>query len=488
MSERLPKKFLKRVIEEMILSEPSTVMKYTGGRCKTPCGKFEKRLRARLQQHALTKMLTLVAFLDLAKERHLLADDPCLFEKSATVKSSLQVLVSICQDCFARDECIAKHSYLGISVSHVQNPLDEYEFFIENLAVDLKDGVRLAKMVEILTMTKNVLTEMRLPAVSRDHKIHNVGIVLSALHNAGVGNISDVTAAHIVDAHQPRILQLLWSIIVEFQIAAVLDASAICKEIDRLSQLKTRENNNVKDSLGLEQLDLTGGTYERIKRLLLVWCQVVCSFHGVSVENFSTSFADGKVLCLLISFYLPSILPLQAIRPTVSDLQITTKMGVKIAGYVHKKGNLALAMARMSEVGGIPPLFSASDFLLPPEEKAIILCLSFLFSRLTVTQQEFVATVSIQTWFRRCRQRSIFKKKRSAASFILEQWRRNKEKYFHNQTSRYSASIRAIESFVLTHQDRLEHVRSQRIKREKRVASIIRIQASLIFCLLLFNM
>ena len=71
MSERLPKKFLKRVIEEMILSEPSTVMKYTGGRCNPPCGKFEKRLRARLQQHALTKMLTLVAFLDLAKERHL---------------------------------------------------------------------------------------------------------------------------------------------------------------------------------------------------------------------------------------------------------------------------------------------------------------------------------------------------------------------------------------------------------------------------------
>lgn len=37
--------------------------------------------------------------------------------------------------------------------------------------------------------------------------------------------------------------------------------------------------------------------------------QAVCSGSGVAVCNFTTSFADGRALCLLISHYLPALLP-----------------------------------------------------------------------------------------------------------------------------------------------------------------------------------
>ena len=40
---------------------------------------------------------------------------------------------------------------------------------------------------------------------------------------------------------------------------------------------------------------------------LLAWCQAVCHGYGVPVRNFTTSFADGRVLCLLLYYYHPSV-------------------------------------------------------------------------------------------------------------------------------------------------------------------------------------
>ncbi len=39
---------------------------------------------------------------------------------------------------------------------------------------------------------------------------------------------------------------------------------------------------------------------ERIN-LLMEWVQAVCLGSGVLVQNFTSSFADGRVLCLLVS-------------------------------------------------------------------------------------------------------------------------------------------------------------------------------------------
>ncbi|CAN0308193.1 unnamed protein product, partial [Scytosiphon promiscuus] len=38
---------------------------------------------------------------------------------------------------------------------------------------------------------------------------------------------------------------------------------------------------------------------------LLAWCQAVCHGYGVPVQNFTTSFADGRALCLLLHYYYP---------------------------------------------------------------------------------------------------------------------------------------------------------------------------------------
>jgi len=136
------------------------------------------------------------------------------------MKSSEEVLLSLCQDCFSKQGSTIRHlDYEGISVTHCQHPLDEYDFIVKNLAVDLKDGVCLAKMIDIITEHRpNLLSSMRLPASTREHKMYNVNMVLAVLRHLGVPDISDITTAHIVAAHQPRVIQLLWSSIIYFDI------------------------------------------------------------------------------------------------------------------------------------------------------------------------------------------------------------------------------------------------------------------------------
>ena len=210
---------LKRIISQYILSDPDLVRQYTGGRVKTPSGRFEDKMKVRKHQHALSQIMILVFFLDRVKTQHVLADDPNLFELESQLKSSDEILVSLCQDCFSKQSSIIRHlAYDGIGVSHVQRPLDEYNFHVKNLAVDLKDGVCLAKMIDLVTQRSNLLSWMRLPASSRPLRVHNVNFALSSLRQLGVKNISDITNAHVVDAHQPRILQLLWSSIMHFEL------------------------------------------------------------------------------------------------------------------------------------------------------------------------------------------------------------------------------------------------------------------------------
>eukprot|EP00984_Skeletonema_dohrnii_P031823 scaffold24849_cov104-Skeletonema_dohrnii-CCMP3373.AAC.2 len=212
----MSKETLKKIILEQVLSKSSAVQKYTAG---TASGYFEQMLRVEIQQHTLSVLLILVFFLDEAKTRDLLTGDPVLFEKTSQVKSSQDMLISLCQDCFAKQRSILNHlEYEGISVSHVQEPLDEYNFRVRNFAVDLKDGVCLAKMMNIVTKGCNILSSLRLPADSRKHKMYNVRLALAALRQLGVPNISDITPAHVVDAHQPRIIQLVWSTILYFEL------------------------------------------------------------------------------------------------------------------------------------------------------------------------------------------------------------------------------------------------------------------------------
>ncbi len=79
-----------------------------------------------------------------------------------------------------------------------------------------------------------------------------------------------------------------------------------------------------------------------LQNMTVVWndhtfgLQAVCSTLGaVKVNNFNTCFADGQVLCYLVSYYLPSHLPHQAMLPTVNQT-----LHIVVASLTHNAMDL----------------------------------------------------------------------------------------------------------------------------------------------------
>ncbi len=79
-----------------------------------------------------------------------------------------------------------------------------------------------------------------------------------------------------------------------------------------------------------------------LQNMTVVWndhtfgLQAVCSILGaVKVHNFNTCFLDGQVLCYLVSYYLPSHLPHQAILPTVNQT-----LHIVVASLTHNAMDL----------------------------------------------------------------------------------------------------------------------------------------------------
>lgn len=171
-----------------------------------------------VKKFTLKKFFMLVFFLDQAKQRKLISHDPCLFCRNAVCKESREIIIRFTRELIAGIGDITKHLRpLGYVVSHKQSYLDEYKYAVHNIALDIRDGVRLTKVMEIIMMKNGLLNQLRTPAISRLQKIHNVQVALNALKEANFVIVGDITASDIADGHREKTLSLLWQIIHVFR-------------------------------------------------------------------------------------------------------------------------------------------------------------------------------------------------------------------------------------------------------------------------------
>ena len=182
-------------------------------------------------------------------------------------------------------------------------------------------------------------------------KIHNAKLALEQLGKDGVSAASGpsaVSAHDVVDGNREGTLRLVWSILTRYALATLLDRDALAREVEGLvaaereGRQRQSEWSPVRLSRGagamvepaaaggkghppLEMPDvgtmsaksrgIGGGArprrgcerYDDMVQALLVWCQAVCHRYGVRVVDFTTSFADGRALCLLLHYYDPAV-------------------------------------------------------------------------------------------------------------------------------------------------------------------------------------
>jgi abnormal spindle-like microcephaly-associated protein len=310
-----------------------------------------------MRQVVLYRIMVLIFFLDQAKLQQVMEEEPLLFRKEASDKSTEHVLLSLCRHFMARKSNFIKHlGLLGLTVQYQQSPLSELEFRVNNLAVDLRDGVILTRVLEVVTRAppQSLLKSLRLPAKSRWQMIYNSNFVLQKLREWKVPIAPEMKPNHIVDGHCYMLLHLLWPLAF-FALRNVVPLDRLRQEIRRIRRTAAASPHIATDRLeGL-----------RLKELIVAWCSAVMyhTCRELTVSNLSTDLADGRVVCYLLHFYHPNLLPAREIGNEV-------------------EAHSLLARQCLQEIGGIPHIMPGMNSTSIPDEKSMLLCLSYLCSRL----------------------------------------------------------------------------------------------------------
>ncbi|XP_054837436.1 abnormal spindle-like microcephaly-associated protein [Eublepharis macularius] len=423
-----------------------------------------------LSKFTLKKLLLLVCFLDRAKSSRIIDHDPCLFCKNAEFKSSREILLAFSRDFLSGEGDLSRHlGFLGLPVNHAQTPLDEFDFAVVNLATDLQCGIRLVRTLELLSKNWSLSKKLRVPAISRLQKMHNVNVALQVLKDHGI-QLKDeygsgIDAKDIVDRHREKTLALLWKIVFAFQVNVFLDLHQLKTETDFL---KSTHDTQVKMSALESSITLkvrkdsssfySSETCSENVKLLMDWVNAVCAFYGIQVENFTVSFSDGRVLCYLIHHYHPCYMPLEAISQHTTQTVECTNSGTLTQNFSsesddsltllngtfgqavttsalykelldNERKNFQLINTAVSDLGGVPAMIHHVDMSNTiPDEKVVITYVSFLCSRLLDLCKEIRAARCIQSAWREHRLKKKLaqniKQTLNATIIIQKHWKR----------------------------------------------------------------
>ena len=455
------KRTLKEFILQRVLSDPVIKMKYTKGKCKIPSGRFETMYKEEMRQHFLKYILLLVVFLDGAKVNKIIKSSPRLFNKKGIIKSSKEFLAILCRDYLHGMGNIFKHlGSVGVTVTYEQRHIDELDFVVLNLATDLRDGIRLTKLAEIVLGEDDgsLVGQLRLPAVSRLQKLHNTERALTYFDEIGIPNIASIEPNHIIEGHRPQVLKLLWSIMSSYKLATLLHPKELMHEVEGIYSSK-RYTKALKEATFEEGADIC--------ELLLQWCEAVCSCFQYDVKDFSNSFSDGTALCLIIHYYHPCILNRERILPTTASLKAR---GLSVSrseefetALENERRNCQIANDAMLEIGGIPNMFPLSDTINIPDERTTIICVAYLCSRLLELRTETLAATVIQKAFRTFVEPLKKEKTRKAALKVERFWINNRDSYFAVQRKKYKNAVLTIEAFFFSKLKALQREREFRI-------------------------
>ncbi|KAF1810589.1 hypothetical protein P152DRAFT_420489, partial [Eremomyces bilateralis CBS 781.70] len=316
-------------------------------------------------RRTVLRSLMLILILDKAKGAEVAPK--CLFQKTSTHKSSMEVLVALGRLLLPSVGDIVKTlGHLNYSLQTIQSPLQEYDYHVENMATDLRDGVMLTRLVEALlySPSKRVLERemageatitftlpdgdlltsniddptgnnwilsqhLKVPATSRTHKMYNVDIALCAAANAtgSMGHLSqDISASDIVDGHREKTLSLLWALVSEYGQDLLVDWTEVQAEIQRAKQRIHPADFSaldIQDDSAIERLN----SVAKSQALLRTWATLICHLHGIHITNLTTSFASSHAFSAIIdeySAFLPTTTPSPSL--STSSTPLPTKL------------------------------------------------------------------------------------------------------------------------------------------------------------------
>ena len=306
---------------------------------------------------------------------------------------------------------------LGVTLAHKQTALHEYDFTVSQLATDLRDGVRLCRLVDVATATTpdNLLVNATRLANSRLNKVHNAELAIKRMASLdmldGVATGTTAAAAEIknrakalVEGHREATLELLWGLVSREVMPRLAPAEAVAKEVKRARKAAERTPG----ALRLSNATLAAASDESVQARLLTWLAAVCAVRGLRVHDLNAGLRDGLAFCLVLRHYVPQRLLAglpEASPPATIEASNLAASGLTAASWTaaatkEAEGRLAAVAQAVASLGCVPPLMGPADSHgCGPDAHVSALYLAFLFARLThVGQQSSAAQLLQLAW------------------------------------------------------------------------------------------
>ncbi|KAL4791421.1 hypothetical protein BDV19DRAFT_370604 [Aspergillus venezuelensis] len=365
-------------------------------------------------RRTVLRSIMMVILMDEAKKSCKAYSSRCLFLASSPYKSSSAVLQALARFLLPSCGDVGKAvSQIDVRLTYEQLPLEEYDYEITNLAVDLRDGVRLTRLVELLlypsinraqtvsTANSNgqwpLSRKLKFPCLGRAVKMFNVKTALDALTSTQEGRqlVSSVRSADIVNGHREKTIALLWGLFSNWGLYGLIDMNELRAET---SQLGKRLATDTAVDLASHELDKS----DEPAALLQKWATTVGQLRGLQPEDLNMNLANSQVYECMLDEYEGYIL-----EPTQDSTF---------------SGNTTLE-SRLRALGCSAQFIN----LISPSSKSRILdnssttgALAYLCSRLLPATKRTRAAIILQKAWRRVLDRRLEKKRAMARDVARE--------------------------------------------------------------------
>ncbi|XWS15589.1 hypothetical protein CRYUN_Cryun34aG0013700 [Craigia yunnanensis] len=376
--------FLKMVIEKQFFSNTGLAKAYAYN--KNVEGLYRPGYYENLGNVILKRILLLVLILDRAKSRTSLplkygidgvdGGSPLLFTVSSGIKSSRQVLNDFLSSDVMHGEgnLLAHLVIVGYKVSHQQSALVEFDFQVSDLFVDLQDGVRLSRVIQLLQHDPSILMKILVPSDTQKKNLANCGVALQYLKQAGVMLCDEdglkIMGDDIADGDKELTLSLLWNIFVHLQLPLLIDKTTIADEISKILGFNMN-NLNVLNSTLLE--------------MLLNWIQAICEKYDLKIDSFS-SLVNGKAIWCLLDYYFRRELSCSCSNKDSHETRGEESI-MSATDYTDAVHNFVLSQKLTALLGNFPEILQISELLEhngAVSDQSVVVLLVFLLSQLIV--------------------------------------------------------------------------------------------------------
>ncbi|KAK7363733.1 hypothetical protein VNO77_05886 [Canavalia gladiata] len=376
--------FLKMIIDRLFFSHEGLAKEFAYN--KMVEGVYRSGYYENLGNVILKRILLLVLILDKAKCQSYLpleygidgldGGSPLLFKAESRVKSSSQLIHEFLSSDVMHGEgnLLAHLVILGYKLSHQQGPLVEYDFRVRDLFVDLQDGLKLCRAIQLLQHNSSILMKIVVPSDTPKKKLTNCSLALQYLRQAGVSLHDEddimIVADDIINGDKELTVSLLWKMFVHLQLPLLVDKTNLVGEISKIRGLGGDFVNNANSS-SLE--------------LLLNWIQAVCDNYDCAVDNFH-SLVDGKAIWCLLDYYFQ-----KELHNSCSLKVVNKKSGkasiMSVNEYSDALYNFILSQKLTTLLGNFPEVLQISELLQyngACSDRSVVILLVFLASQLFV--------------------------------------------------------------------------------------------------------